>query len=82
VIGEIDWTDVKTKGPDSLEQLYPTGTPMKEVHPEFRGMSLPLWQKLKMHERVEKYLKTSKPETPAAISDWPGRERRMKAKSA
>ncbi|HLG97200.1 MAG TPA: hypothetical protein VKX49_12885 [Bryobacteraceae bacterium] len=55
---------------------------MKEVHPEFRGMSLPLWQKLKMHERVEKYLKTSKPETPAAISDWPGRERRMKAKSA
>ena len=42
--------------PETLEQLYSPGTPMSEVHPDFRGMSLQLWRKLKISEQAKKYL--------------------------
>jgi len=29
---------------------------MSEVHPDFRGMSLQLWRKLKISEQAKKYL--------------------------
>ena len=42
--------------PETLEQLYPSGTKLSEVHPNFRGMSLKNWRKLKISEQAKKYL--------------------------
>lgn len=34
-----------------LTDLYPKGTPLAEVHPDFRGMKLKDWQWAKHRER-------------------------------
>jgi hypothetical protein len=35
----------------TLTDLYPAGTPMSEVHPDFRGMPLGQWKLLKIAEQ-------------------------------
>ena len=53
--------------PETLEQLYPRNTPLSEVHPDFRGMPLTLWRKLKITEQAEAYLaKLNSAEAPLA----------------
>lgn len=47
--------------PETLEQLYPPGTSLSEVNPDFRGMSFRLWRKLKITEQADKYLATLNP---------------------
>jgi hypothetical protein len=41
-----------------LSDLYPSGTKMSEVHPDFRGMSLERWKLLKISEQANAYQKT------------------------
>lgn len=36
----------------TLDQLYPAGTPLSEVRPDFRGMPLKLWNSLKITEQA------------------------------
>lgn len=56
----LEWPEYDTS-PKQLSDLYPAGTPMSEVHPDFRGMSLERWQMLKIQEqcteRYEQWLK-------------------------
>ena len=44
-----------------LSQLYPRGTKMSEVAPDFQGMSLKLWQRLDMERQAEAHRKTLDP---------------------
>jgi hypothetical protein len=44
--------------PDTLAELYPEGTSLSEVHPDFRGMPLKRWRKLKDREQCEAWLAT------------------------
>jgi hypothetical protein len=37
--------------PKELSQLYPKGTPLSEVHPDFVGMNPKLWHSLKIREQ-------------------------------
>jgi hypothetical protein len=46
---------------ESLESLYPPTTPLREVHPDFRGMPLKLWISLKFKEQCDAHLKTLNP---------------------
>ena len=56
-----------TNQPETLEQLYPSNTPLSEVHPDFPGMPLALWRKLKITEQAEEYLvKLNPAEAPLA----------------
>lgn len=38
---------------DELEKLYPAGTPLKKVHPDFRGMPFHRWRMLKITEQFD-----------------------------
>jgi hypothetical protein len=42
--------------PDTLAELYPEGTSLSEVNPDFRGMPLKRWRKLKDREQCEAWL--------------------------
>jgi hypothetical protein len=43
------------KTAQTLNDLYPTGTTLSDVAPDFRGMSLVLWQKLHLSEQAEEW---------------------------
>lgn len=38
-----------------LTDLYPSNTPLSEVHPDFRGMKLSQWKLLKIDEMCREY---------------------------
>ena len=44
---------VKVKRPNSLSELYPRGTPMSEVDPDFRGMLMATYRALVLKEDIE-----------------------------
>jgi hypothetical protein len=48
--------------PQQLGDLYPPGTPLAEVNPDFRGMDRKLWQRLKVFGQGEAHRKTLNPE--------------------
>jgi len=58
--------------PTQLSQLYPPNTPntpMSEVDPDFRGMSLLLWRQLKISEQAEHWRKKQQGK-PALPQKW------------
>ena len=46
----------------TLSDLYPSGTPLTEVNPDFRGMPFRQWRNLKLSEQAEEHRKTLNPE--------------------
>ena len=48
--------------PETLEQLYPRGTPKNEVDGNFRGMSWEMWWALELRAQINAYLARLDPE--------------------
>jgi hypothetical protein len=40
--------------PESLDDLYPAGTPLSAVDPDFRGMPYRMWRRLKVIDAARK----------------------------
>jgi hypothetical protein len=41
--------------PESLDDLYPEGTPLSAVPADFRGMPLKMWRRLKLIDSYRKW---------------------------
>jgi len=41
--------------PESLDDLYPEGTPLRAVPADFRGMPLRMWRRLKLIDNFRKW---------------------------
>jgi hypothetical protein len=44
---------------ETLSELYPRATALREVRDDFRGMPLRLWQRLEMREQFDTYYATA-----------------------
>jgi len=69
----------------NLNDLYPRGTKLVDVPPDFTGMPVAEWQRLKMQEQFDAYrvaADAAGPQTEGALRDWKrckGQEWRGKA---
>jgi len=57
----------------TLADLYPSGTKLVDVPPEFHGMSWKEWNRLKLKNQADKYLAAcdaAGPQTEGALRDW------------
>ena len=55
--------------PTELSQLYPAGTPMSEVAPDFRGMSLAGWRHQKLLQQFKSYQDSIPADAPKPLAE-------------